>query len=127
MEHATLAPLLLPAGDSPPGGKACVAPTRRATECTWAASSRVGSMISAPACSLRSGVSRRMSSSYSGTRKARVLPEPVQAWTATSWCRSSRGMVAACTGVARSNPRLAMAASVAALSAGTSEEKSGAA
>lgn len=39
-----------------------------------------------------------------GTTNARVLPEPVAASTATSLKLHSRGIVAACTGVQKSNP-----------------------
>ena len=52
------------------------------TACTCTASSRVGSMISAPTWCGRSGSSRRCRISKSGMRKARVLPEPVHACTA---------------------------------------------
>lgn len=43
--------------------------------------------------------------STSGSKKARVLPEPVAASTATSLCEQRRGMVAACTGVAKLKPK----------------------
>ena len=120
-----------------PGGewRPCAGPRRDARGCslshiglqpmlyrvaaTCTASSRVGSMMSAPTWCLRSGSSRRWSSSTSGIRKASVLPEPVHACTATSWWRSSRGMVASCTGVAVWKPCASSASSVATLSGGS--------
>ena len=57
--------------------------------------------------------------------KASVLPEPVQASTATSLLEQSIGTTAACTGVARSKPQAASAASVEAQSCGFSDMNSG--
>ena len=54
-------------------------------------------------CVFRGSSSRRIFS-MRGMMKARVLPDPVQASTATSLLPANKGMVASCTGVVRSKP-----------------------
>lgn len=53
---------------------------------------------------LVSGGETRRRTSTAGSTKARVLPEPVTASTATSLLEHSKGMVAACTGVGVTKP-----------------------
>mmetsp|Transcript_1741 Transcript_1741/g.3565 ORF Transcript_1741/g.3565 Transcript_1741/m.3565 type:complete len:277 (+) Transcript_1741:1179-2009(+) len=110
----------------PPTSNASVVPLHSAqsfcaTECTWVASSRVGSITMAPTWCFLSASARLAMSSYSGTKKASVLPDPVHACTATSWWRSRRGIAAACTGVAVAKPIECSARSVGGFSGGCSD------
>ena len=91
-----------------------------ATACICAANSRVGDTINAPTSCLFIVFTLRHKISTMGSTNARVLPLPVHASTATSLCEHSRGIVAACTGVARTNPSASSVASERASSAGVS-------
>eukprot|EP00965_Chrysotila_dentata_P064014 2120114-Pleurochrysis_carterae.AAC.1 len=75
----------------------------------------------APTWCFLSASARLAMSSYSGTKKASVLPDPVHACTATSWWRSRRGIAAACTGVAVAKPIECSARSVGGFSGGCSD------
>mmetsp|Transcript_40284 Transcript_40284/g.125558 ORF Transcript_40284/g.125558 Transcript_40284/m.125558 type:complete len:259 (+) Transcript_40284:1433-2209(+) len=75
------------------------------TSWIWPASSRVGASTREPTLNGAGEVSvQRMRISTMGIKKASVLPEPVQASTATSRWFSNSGMAMACTGVIRLKP-----------------------
>mmetsp|Transcript_1851 Transcript_1851/g.6434 ORF Transcript_1851/g.6434 Transcript_1851/m.6434 type:complete len:286 (-) Transcript_1851:351-1208(-) len=76
----------------------CLGPTRLSCWKIWDASSRVGDTTSAPTPSIAPHRARNRDS-RSGTRNARVLPEPVLAAPSTSRPHSACGMVARCTAV----------------------------
>mmetsp|Transcript_95748 Transcript_95748/g.239912 ORF Transcript_95748/g.239912 Transcript_95748/m.239912 type:complete len:225 (+) Transcript_95748:1400-2074(+) len=85
------------------------------TSWIWPVSSRVGDKMAAPMLKVAAArASHRSSISTTGMRKANVLPDPVQASTATSLFFSSNGMAIACTGVIRLKPASSMNCRVAA-------------
>ncbi len=85
-------------------------PSAFASSWIWIASSRVGATASARGYG--EGFARfvRARRAKIAIRKAAVLPVPVWAWAATSLPARRSGSVAACTGVARTNPHAAMPA-----------------
>ncbi len=85
-------------------------PSAFASSWIWTASSRVGATTSARGYGEGFGRFVRARRVKMAMRNAAVFPVPVCACAATSFPARRSGSVAACTGVARTNPHAAMPA-----------------